>query len=85
MRFTVNCEPVLTISTPIMEEPQCFICGLKLPQYLVQCTECGLWFCNQVHDGVSHALQHVRQHQQKGEQCTLSCPYNAIGCEDVCC
>lgn len=56
-----------------------------LPRYLVQCADCGRWFCNQTHDGVCDALEHVKQHAQKGELCGLICPNSAIGCEAIAC
>ena len=49
-----------------MSDKRCDICGLDLKRYLVQCKECGKWFCNQLHGDMSDAYKHIieTQHTQ---------------------
>lgn len=68
-----------------MSDIKCSICGLKLSRYLVQCSECGLWFCNQIHDDVSDIIQHMQWHAQMEEKCTFQCSHSAIGCDEIAC
>lgn len=58
-----------------MSEQRCAICGLDLRRYLVQCRECGQWFCNQKHDGKSDAYVHI----QKSHHRSFYFPFNNIG------